>query len=148
MIFYKKINAIYENFCVKDSACAPFTKFATPKNVYDSFCYLRNESKEYLLTLHLDCGNKLICIDTVSIGTLNSSQVHPREVLKTALLSSANSIIMLHNHPSGETNPSTQDIYITKKLKHACDLMGIGLLDHIIIGDDFYSFKENTDILN
>ena len=83
-------------------------------------------------------------MNIVSIGTLYSSLVHPREVFKTAILSNAASIILFHNHPSGDPEPSTEDTTITKRIKEAGTLMGIELLDHVIIGSEgrFYSMKE------
>ena len=79
----------------------------------------------------------------VSVGTLNKASVHPREVFKTAILSNAASIMAFHNHPSGETTPSQQDIQLTNRLYEAGELLGIKLLDHLIIGDGtFTSLKE------
>ena len=79
----------------------------------------------------------------VSVGTLNKAIVHPREVFKTAILSNAASIMAFHNHPSGETTPSQQDIQLTNRLYEAGELLGIKLLDHLIIGDGtFTSLKE------
>ena len=86
---------------------------------------------------------QIISWDEISKGDLNSSIVHPREVFKYALRYSANSIICLHNHPSGDPTPSSQDIDITKRLEEVGDLVGIRLLDHIIIGYNKYvSLKE------
>ncbi len=81
-------------------------------------------------------------MDRVSTGTMTSSIIHPREVFKTALLSSATSLLLLHNHPSGDPTPSCEDILITEKLKGAGEIMGIALLDHVIIGDGYVSLKE------
>ena len=92
--------------------------------------------------MHLDGKNRICCVDEVSVGSLNQSIVHPREVFKTALLSSAAAIIILHNHPSGDPSPSREDIEITRRLKDAGDIIGVRLLDHIVIGDTYCSFVE------
>ena len=101
--------------------------------------------KEEFRILILDTKNQVTKVETISIGTLNASIVHPREVFKTALLNSANSIILVHNHPSGDPTPSNEDINITNRLIDAGTLLGIKVLDHIILGDNRYlSFKENN----
>jgi DNA repair protein RadC len=76
----------------------------------------------------------VLAIETVSVGSLNASIVHPREVLKPAILASAAGIIVAHNHPSGDPTPSADDVEITKRLARAADIMGIPLLDHVIVG--------------
>jgi DNA repair protein RadC len=87
---------------------------------------------------HLDGKNRIIAMDIVSIGSLNQSIVHPREVFKTALLSSAAAIIMVHQHPTGDPSPSSEDIAITRRLKEAGEIIGVKVLDHIIVGDGEY----------
>ena len=82
----------------------------------------------------------------VSTGSLNQSIVHPRELFKTALLSSAAAVILLHNHPTGDPTPSTEDLTITRRLMEAGDMIGIKILDHIVIGDTYYSFAERGHI--
>lgn len=104
---------------------------------------LRYLKKETLKSLLLDSKNRILSIRTVSIGDLSSSIVHPREVFKDAVIASSASIIIAHNHPSGDPNPSIEDINITKRLMSAGELLGIELLDHIVIGDGtFVSIKE------
>jgi len=90
----------------------------------------------------MDGKNRILCIDMVSVGSLNQSIVHPREVFKSALLSSSAGIILLHNHPSGDPTPSREDIEITRRLKEAGEILGVGVMDHIIIGETFISFVE------
>jgi len=108
---------------------------------------MRYYKKEYFKIILLDTKNKVIDIITISIGSLNSSIVHPREVFLEAVKKSSASIILLHNHPSGEVQPSREDINITQRLIEAGDIMGIKVLDHIIIGDGTYlSFKEENII--
>lgn len=117
-------------------------RFTAPAQIYEKFKFLVNESKEYFYALHLDGKNKISCLDLVSVGSLNQSIVHPREVFKSSLLSSAASLILLHNHPTGDTTPSSEDIAITRRLKEAGEILGVKVLDHIIIGSDYLSFVE------
>jgi DNA repair protein RadC len=101
------------------------------------------ETKEMFMTLHLDGKNRIICMDLVSMGSLNQSIVHPREVFKTACISNAAAIICVHQHPSGDPSPSSEDIAITRRLKEAGEIMGIKILDHIIVGEgEYLSFVE------
>lgn len=87
--------------------------------------------------------NRIICLDRVSVGSLNQCVVHVREVFKSAVLSSAAAVLLIHNHPSGDPEPSREDREITRRLKDAGDLLGIPVLDHIIIGEEGYlSFVE------
>ncbi len=104
---------------------------------------LRYLKKETLKSVLLDSRNRVIVIRTVSIGDLTSSVVHPREVFKDAVVASSAGIIIAHNHPSGDSTPSSDDINITRRLIAAGEVLGIELLDHIIIGDgNFTSLKE------
>lgn len=104
---------------------------------------LRHLKQEFFKVIYLDTKNKIINDENISIGSLNASIVHPREVFKNAVKKSANSIIIMHNHPSGDPAPSREDIDITRRIRKAGELLGIALLDHIIIGDHRYiSFKE------
>lgn len=110
-----------------------------PRSVANIFVNtLNDDMKEHFYVLLLNTKNKIISWDEISKGDLNSSIVHPREVFKYALKNSANSIICLHNHPSGDTTPSKEDIEITKRLVEVGNLVGIRLLDHIIIGGNSY----------
>ncbi|OLS03322.1 RadC family protein [Tissierella creatinophila] len=106
---------------------------------------MRFLNKEHFNIAILDTKNQIIAIENISIGTLNASIVHPRDVFHAAINRSANSIILIHNHPSGDPSPSDEDINITSRLVEAGDLIGIKVLDHIIIGDNRYvSFKEKN----
>jgi DNA repair protein RadC len=108
---------------------------------------MRYLKKEHFKTVLLDTKNQIIEVVTVSIGNLNSSIVHPREVFTEAIKKASASMILVHNHPSGDTKPSREDISITERLVEAGDIMGIKILDHIIIGDGSYlSFKEENII--
>lgn len=88
--------------------------------------------REHFLVVSLDTKNQPVSVNVCHIGSLNASLVHPREVLKVAILSNAAAVMVGHNHPSGNTEPSREDIEVTKRLKEACELMGIHLLDHLI----------------
>jgi DNA repair protein RadC len=99
---------------------------------------LRGKKKEYFLALLLDTRNQLIKVSEISIGSLDSSIVHPREVFKEAISASAASVIFVHNHPSGDPEASEDDIKLTKRLAEAGEIVGIDVLDHIIIGDKKY----------
>ena len=95
-------------------------------------------AEENFIILCLNTKNKIAGVHTISIGSLNASIVHPREVFKAALLNNASGIICLHNHPSGDPEPSREDIEITHRLVNAGNILGINVLDHIIIGDGRY----------
>jgi len=99
---------------------------------------LRGKKKEHFLALLLDTRNQLIKVSEISVGSLDTSVVHPREVFKEAISASAASVIFVHNHPSGDTEASEDDIRLTKRLAEAGEIMGIDVLDHIIICDKQY----------
>jgi DNA repair protein RadC len=119
-------------------------KVASPQDAYHLLReFLVEADRERLVVVCLDTKNQPTSITTCSVGTLNSSLVHPREVYKTAILSNAASIIVAHNHPSQDPTPSKEDIAITNRLKDAGELLGIDLLDHVIVTDERYvSLKE------
>jgi DNA repair protein RadC len=100
--------------------------------------------KEHFWVIGLSTRNAIQYIDLVSLGTLNASLVHPREVFRFSILKAVSSIILSHNHPSGDSEPSEEDLRITKRLVEAGKIIGIEVLDHIVIGsrDSFCSFKE------
>ncbi|UFS69493.1 DNA repair protein RadC [Geomonas sp. RF6] len=141
----KTIKAVYETITVAEGTgnyLSSKIRYTSPTQVFDTFAFLKDETKEYFIALHLDGKNRILAVDICSIGSLNQSIVHPREVYKTALLSSAAAIILIHNHPSGDPIPSTEDMEVTRRLRDAGDLVGIKVLDHIVIGDSYYSFSE------
>jgi DNA repair protein RadC len=122
-------------------------KSAIIKSPKDIFPLLKekiiNFHKEYFIVVSLDNRNKVISIDTVSIGTLSSSLIHPRETFEAAIKNHAAAIIICHNHPSGELKPSEDDLIVTQNLVKAGRLLGIEVSDHLIIAKDgHYSFKE------
>lgn len=105
------------------------------------------EDREAFAVILLDTKLKPIGNYIVSTGTLNQSLVHPREVFKKAIVASAYSIMLLHNHPSGDPNPSNEDLRVTQVLVEAGKIVGIEVLDHLIVGSSsFYSFKERGDL--
>ena len=119
------------------------------KNIAIKVLELNSQPEEIFAIITLDTKNKITGIFEVSRGTLNSSVVHPREVFKRAILQNSNSIVLLHNHPSGDIIPSQEDINVTNKIIQAGEILGINVLDHIIIGDNehsFLSFKEKAII--
>ena len=103
--------------------------------------------KEYFKIVMLNTKNQIIGIENISIGSLNSSIVHPREVFKEAIKRSSASIILAHNHPSGDPTPSKEDINITKRLIEGGEILGIKVLDHIIIGNNIYVSLKERDII-
>ena len=119
-------------------------RIQSAKNVFEILKNeLGNKKKEYFKVLSLDSRNKLISVDDISIGTINANLVHPREVFKTAIQHLATSIIVIHNHPSGDPEPSEADLKITKRLIEAGKLIDINILDHVIITKTkFFSFKD------
>ncbi len=104
---------------------------------------LRTAKKEHFVALYLNARNQLLSKETISIGTLNASLIHPREVFKSAIDHLAASILIAHNHPSGDCEPSDDDLEVTKRLKEAGKILGIDVVDHVIVtGKGFASFKE------
>lgn len=142
----KKINAIFRLIKIQKQLTIEKSKakaITTPKDIYQIFHpFLENKKQEYFIVVALNTSNKIIMHEIVAMGTLNQVIIHPREIFKRAIMLCANSIIIIHNHPSGDPEPSNEDITITKKLVEAGKLMDIKVLDHIIIGRDyFYSFQ-------
>ena len=117
--------------------------------VYDLYKYeFVNAYQENFIVLLLDNKNRLIKSKTIFIGTLSSANVHPREIFKIATLYSASKIIIVHNHPTGDSTPSIADIEITKRLMQIGELIAIPIIDHIIIGNkNFYSFYDEKKVI-
>ena len=123
--------------------------YNNPEVIYKNNLYLfKGKKQEFFYCLYLDNKNKLIERKLLFMGTINRSIVHPREIFKEAYLTSCSSIVCMHNHPSGDINPSMEDIYLTKSLIKIGKIQGINIIDHIIIGDDnYYSFyNHNKDL--
>lgn len=155
----KKINGIGEAKAIKVLAAVELgkrvyymnnthnIKMDSPDKIYE---YIKGEveglEQEHFYALYLDSKKNLIDKKLLFIGTLNRSIVHPREIFKYAYLLSASSIICVHNHPSGDTIPSKEDMFLTKNLVEIGKMQGIAVVDHIIVGNNYYSFFENGDI--
>lgn len=104
---------------------------------------LQDNTKEHVVLLCLDGSHSVAAYNVVSIGTATQAPIHPREIFQAAILAGSVSIILAHNHPSGEVEPSPEDIKTTKSLQEASKFLGIKFLDHVIVGDyDHYSFQE------
>lgn len=131
---------------VKERAVSFATnKISSPRDAATILAdFLAGADREYFILMCLNTKNMINAINVVSVGTLNSAQVHPREVFKPAILANAASVIVGHNHPSGDTSASREDIEIVRRLVEAGKILGIELLDSIIVGDEgaFTSMKE------
>lgn len=115
-----------------------------PKDVVAYISDIRQHKKEHFVVIYLNARNQVIHKETISVGTLNVSLVHPREVFEPALKHLAAQVVLAHNHPSGDPQPSDADLEITKRLKEAGKLLGIEVIDHVIITQSaFYSFSSS-----
>lgn len=115
----------------------------SPKDVFDYLRDMQYLTQEHFVVLGLNVKNQILFRETVFIGSLNASIVHPRETFKQLIRRSCASLIVAHNHPSGNPSPSPEDIEVTQRLKEAGSIVGIELLDHVIIGaESFISLKE------
>ena len=114
-----------------------------PDTVFREMSDIKKWNKEVFVGFYLDSQSKVISREIISIGILNSVIVHPREIFRTAIIRNANAIIVAHNHPSGNLEPSSEDIEITKKLRQSGDIIGIKLFDHVIVSNEgYYSFSD------
>jgi DNA repair protein RadC len=104
---------------------------------------IANLDRENFVAVLLNTKNEVIEFPTISVGTLSASLVHPREVFKPAIRASAAGIVLAHNHPSGKVAPSREDREVTGRLKEAAEIIGIEVLDHVILGDGYFSMKEH-----
>ena len=140
----KRINIVSIKMVKESSFLYQTRQILSPRDAYEMIKeQLEGLDREQFIIACLNTKNEPTNITVVSVGTLNKAIIHPREVFKTAILSNAASIMAFHNHPSGETTPSQQDIQLTNRLYEAGELLGIKLLDHLIIGDNsFTSLKE------
>ncbi len=119
------------------------TLILSPKDVWEEMKDIRDNKKEHFVIFFLDTRNQEISREIISVGSLNANLVHPREVFEPAVRNLAAQIIVAHNHPSGDTEPSKEDLEITQKLVEAGDILGIEIIDHIIVAKDYYlSLKE------
>lgn len=119
--------------------------YLTPKEVWEELKDIRDNKKEHFVIFYLDSRNQEIKREIISVGSLNANLVHPREVFEPAVRNLAAQIILAHNHPSGDPEPSEDDLTITKRLVEAGKIMGIEVVDHIIVvKNGFFSFKEKN----
>jgi len=141
----KRINIVQVKLVREKSMLYKNRRVKSPQSAYEIIQeFLGDVDREHFVVLCLDTKNQPTCIQTVHIGSLNSSIVHPREVLKSALLSNSAGIIVAHNHPSNICDPSPEDIAVTERLNEACKIIGIDLIDHLIISTTtFHSLKES-----
>jgi DNA repair protein RadC len=117
--------------------------FVNSREIYDHFkIRLRYQEQESFICVYLDNKHRIISEKEISVGTLTQSIVHPRECFAPAIQQRAAAIILIHNHPSDDTKPSGADIDITKRLFEVGKIVGISVLDHVIIGDGYYSFVD------
>lgn len=135
------ILTLHTELMVKETA--EETRVTSPEEAEPIIKDMRDLAQECFCVLTLNTKNNLIKRNMVSIGTVDQSLVHPREVFRNAIAQSASSIILVHNHPSGDPSPSAQDIKITKKLVEVGELIGISVLDHLIVGKDILSLRES-----
>lgn len=140
----KRVDIVSLKMVKESSVLYANRKITSPNDAIDLIRVLLEDcDREKLVVCCLNTKNEPTSISTVSVGSLNSSIVHPREVYKTAIISNSASIIIAHNHPSGNTTPSKEDINITERLKEAGKIIGIELIDHLILGyGEYLSLKE------
>jgi DNA repair protein RadC len=123
------------------------TTIKTPHDVAQVAQFLIAKKQEHLLCLYVNARNQLLAQEVVSVGTVNSSLIHPREVFAPALQHRAAGVIVVHNHPSGETLPSEEDIITTEKLVEAGNLLDIPILDHVIVGKNGWSSLKQEQLI-
>ncbi len=117
----------------------------SPKDVWESLKDIRDNKKEHFVVFYLDARNQEIKKETISVGTLNANLVHPREVFEPAIIHSTAQIIVAHNHPSGSSKPSNDDLEVTKRLKEAGRILGIEVMDHVIVTNgSFFSMRDEN----
>ena len=128
----------------KRAECSRDLPLDSPERVWQETRCLRGKRKEYFMAFYLDACSRLICAETVSIGTLTASLVHPREVFAPAIKHSAVNVILTHNHPSGCPDPSREDREVTENLVRAGRILGIKILDHVVVADQrCFSFRQH-----
>ncbi len=142
-----KVNS-YKLLMVRDSSVKLGDTVSSPADVNDILLkYLEGADREHFVVVALNTKNGVIGINTCHIGTLDMANIHPREVFKFALLSNAHSIIIAHNHPSGDITPSREDIALTNLLIEAGNIMCVKVLDHVIVGEgNYHSMNSNRDV--
>jgi DNA repair protein RadC len=124
-----------------------YQHLSSVEQVIEHFAFLRSQTVETLYVAFLDTRNRIIGEQEVARGTLNQITVHPRDIFQAAILANCTSILLAHNHPSGDCTPSKEDRALTQQVAQAGELLGIQVLDHVIIGDpESYSFLEAGEL--
>jgi DNA repair protein RadC len=145
ILSFHELNKEFKNPVPAMKVLAMFDLFRRTNRLKDKEYKVKN--KEHFYALFLDTKNRIIGEELISVGTLNASLIHPREVFNTAIKASANSVILVHNHPSGDCEPSSDDKQVTKMLNNESDIIGINVLDYVIIGKDKYVILKEKKIL-
>lgn len=144
----KTINVISLKLVKDKSIKYNFSYAKEPKKVVELVKgVIGDTDREYVVVLNLNTRLEPNSIEICGIGSLSEAMIHPREIFKSGIISNANSIVLVHTHPSGCVDPSPEDFLITKRIKSAGELLGIPLMDHLIIGDtDYFSFAEHGEL--
>ena len=143
----KRVNIVSIKLCKESSVLYEPRFVNNPADAADLVReFLSDCDREKIIAVCLDTKHQPTAITTISIGTINSSLIHPREVFKTAILSNSAAIILAHNHPSGKPEPSNDDINITKRLVDAGTVLGINVIDHVIIGAANGQYKSMREL--
>lgn len=144
----RQLNAILKLASLLTKPLYEQKRIRSPKDIFQflepEFKFL---TKEHFVCLFLNTKNKIICKEVISIGSLNAAIVHPREVFHAAIKYCSASIICAHNHPSGDSTPSPEDVNITKRLVKAGETIGIEVLDHVIIGSSSYTSLREKNLM-
>ena len=142
-IYLKEIEIKYKIKKVKGTSKIVGKKVISSEIVAKLFADLQNETKEKFITINLDIHSKILCFEVVAIGSLDTIYVRPMEAFRTSMMVNAHGAIVVHNHPSGDPEPSSNDKALTEKLLRMSEDMGLKFHDHIIIGvDGYFSFLD------
>jgi DNA repair protein RadC len=120
---------------------------ARPADIFQLTTHIHHKKQEHLVALYLDARHVLIKQQTITVGTINSSLIHPREVFAPALEHRASGVVLVHNHPSGDTQPSEEDIIATQKMVEAGEILDVPLIDHVIVGPQVWSSLREEKLL-
>ena len=141
----KRLKALYE--LINRLGVKKGLQMRRPEDIYQYTRHYAYSEQEQLIVLGFNSNAELLCCDIATKGLADRTVVHPREVFKNVIRNSGTSVVMVHNHPSGNTNPSSADISMTNRIKEAGNLLGIKLIDHLVISTEgYYSFREQGDI--
>jgi len=133
---------------VQERAATEGEYMTSPRHTFDYFrlFYAGKQDREHFALMLLDSQHKVLDCSVIFSGTIDGASIYPREIVKAALYANAAAVILAHNHPSGQPEPSAADRRITERIKHALALVDIRVLDHIIVGDSCYSFAESGEL--